>query len=75
MGWTILQLQGIYTYRGSFMDGKPTLEMEKAGIEEGQLMVQLAENIRKEGIAIRDVSVGSTPTAALCSISKRDYRS
>ena len=26
-------------------------------------MVQLAENIRKEGIAIRDVSVGSTPTA------------
>ena len=62
-GMDYLQLQGIYTYRGSFMDGKPTLEMEKAGIEEGQLMVQLAENIRKEGIAIRDVSVGSTPTA------------
>ena len=59
-----MQLQGIYTYRRSSSMENNAREMEKAGIEEGQLMVQLAENIRKEGIAIRDVSVGSTPTAS-----------
>ncbi|MBS4223646.1 alanine racemase [Lederbergia citrea] len=58
-----LKLQGIYTYRGFFMDGVPTLELEKAGIEEGKLMVELAERMRSEGIEVRDISVGSTPTA------------
>lgn len=58
-----LNLTGIYTYRGSFMNGKPTLDRQAAGLEEGQLMVALAEQMRVQGIDIRDVSVGSTPTA------------
>ncbi|MCJ8009206.1 alanine racemase [Lederbergia wuyishanensis] len=58
-----IEFQGIYTYRGFFMNGKPTLELEKAGIEEGKLMVDLAERMRSEGIPVRDISVGSTPTA------------
>ncbi|NOV04484.1 amino acid aldolase [Paenibacillus sp. LMG 31457] len=58
-----LRLTGIYTFRGSLLAGKPTLDVAAAGKEEGTLMVQLAERLRAQGIAIADVSVGSTPTA------------
>jgi D-serine deaminase-like pyridoxal phosphate-dependent protein len=60
-----LELTGIYTYRGGVLkDGSPTLNLKKAGLEEGELMVGLAEQIREQGIDIEDVSLGSTPTAA-----------
>ncbi|SEM68865.1 alanine racemase [Lihuaxuella thermophila] len=58
-----LQLRGIYTFRGAIFQGKPTLDLEKAGLEEGKLMVSLANAMRQAGIGIQDVSVGSTPTA------------
>ena len=58
-----LDLTGIYTYRGAVLGGAKTLELEKAGLEEGQLMVSLADQIRERGIGVDDVSVGSTPTA------------
>jgi D-serine deaminase-like pyridoxal phosphate-dependent protein len=58
-----LDLTGIYTYRGAVLDGSKTLELEKAGLEEGQLMVSLADMLRERGIGVNDVSVGSTPTA------------
>src|SRR3712207_2324477 len=58
-----LDLTGIYTYRGAVLGGSKTMELEKAGLEEGQLMVSLAERMRERGIGVDDVSVGSTPTA------------
>ncbi len=59
-----LALAGIYTYRGYVLkDGSPTLDLEEAGLEEGNLMVALAEEIRARGVEVRDVSLGSTPTA------------
>jgi D-serine deaminase-like pyridoxal phosphate-dependent protein len=58
-----LDLTGIYTYRGAVLGGSKTLELGKAGLEEGQLMVSLAELMRERGIRVDDVSVGSTPTA------------
>ena len=58
-----LKLSGIYTYRGAVLDGAPTLELEKAGDEEGQLMVSLADRMREQGVRVDDVSLGSTPTA------------
>jgi D-serine deaminase-like pyridoxal phosphate-dependent protein len=58
-----LDLTGIYTYRGTVLGGSKTLELEKAGLEEGQLMVSLADMLRERGIRVDDVSVGSTPTA------------
>src|SRR5215203_5197700 len=58
-----LDLTGIYTYRGAVLGGSKTLELEKAGLEEGQLMVSLAGQMRELGIGVDEVSVGSTPTA------------
>ena len=58
-----LDLTGIYTYRGAVLGESKTLELEKAGLEEGQLMVSLADRMRERGLRVEDVSVGSTPTA------------
>ncbi|MCD9025869.1 alanine racemase [Cohnella silvisoli] len=58
-----LNLSGIFTFRGAFMNGAPTLDLRSAGIEEGNLMAELAEKMKAQGIPISDVSVGSTPTA------------
>jgi D-serine deaminase-like pyridoxal phosphate-dependent protein len=58
-----LALTGIYTYRGAVLGGSKTLELAKAGLEEGQLMASLADMLRERGIRMEDVSVGSTPTA------------
>lgn len=59
-----LELAGIYTYRGAVLgDGSPTLDLEQAGHEEGKLMVSVAEWLRDQGQDIRNVSLGSTPTA------------
>ncbi|WP_325176613.1 alanine racemase [Paenibacillus alkalitolerans] len=58
-----LDFRGIYTFRGNVLNGRPTLEVEEAGAEEGRLMVALAERIRAEGVEVKDVSIGSTPTA------------
>jgi D-serine deaminase-like pyridoxal phosphate-dependent protein len=57
-----IDLTGIYTYRGAVLGGSPTLELEKAGFEEGELMVSLAHRMREQGIRVEDVSLGSTPT-------------
>jgi D-serine deaminase-like pyridoxal phosphate-dependent protein len=51
-----LRLAGIFTYRGYRPD------LEAAGREEGEIMVREAERLRAAGLAIDDVSVGSTPT-------------
>ena len=58
-----LDLGGIYTYRGAVLGGSPTLDRKGAGLEEGELMVSLAARMRERGIEVRDVSLGSTPTA------------
>jgi D-serine deaminase-like pyridoxal phosphate-dependent protein len=59
-----LDLSGIYTFRGYVLeDGSPTFDLKRAGLEEGRLMVSLADLMRDRGIGIRDVSLGSTPTA------------
>jgi D-serine deaminase-like pyridoxal phosphate-dependent protein len=62
-GMDNLDLTGIYTYRGAVLGGSKTLELEKAGLEEGQVMVSLADMLREREIRVDDVSVGSTPTA------------
>lgn len=58
-----LKITGIYTYRGSKdRAGKVVKDTFRAGVEEAELMVALAERLREQGLSITDVSVGSTPT-------------
>ncbi|MGG1635033.1 alanine racemase [Paenibacillus sp. NRS-1760] len=58
-----IKLSGIFTYRGAMVSGASTLDLQAAGHEEGRLMVEAAAALRSAGIAIEDVSVGSSPTA------------
>jgi D-serine deaminase-like pyridoxal phosphate-dependent protein len=58
-----IKLSGIFTYRGAMVGGASTLDLQAAGHEEGRLMVDAAASLRNAGIAIQDVSVGSSPTA------------
>lgn len=57
-----LRLTGIYTFRGLVLDGKPTRDNGAAGRQEGRMLAQLAARLRTEGLDIRDVSGGSSPT-------------
>jgi len=54
---------GIYTFRGSVFDGKPTTDTIAAGKQEGAILTGVKRDIEKLGIEVRDVSAGSTPTA------------
>ena len=59
-----LGLTGVYTYRGAVLeDGSPATNLDEAGRLEGESIVSVAEEIRDAGVPIRDVSLGSTPTA------------
>jgi D-serine deaminase-like pyridoxal phosphate-dependent protein len=51
-----LRIAGIFTYRGYRPDP------DAAGRDEGEIMVREAEALRRAGIEVADVSVGSTPT-------------
>jgi len=59
-----LRLTGIFTFRGALLEGAATLDLERAGRDEGEWMVRVASAMRDAGLSIEDVSVGSTPTAA-----------
>lgn len=56
-----LNLTGIYTFRGSILDGRPTADRDAAGSQEGRMMAALARELAPLGV--REVSGGSTPTA------------
>lgn len=61
-----LRVTGIFTFRGALLSGRPTHDLEAAGRQEGELMASLAQRLRERGVEIREVSVGSTPTALPC---------
>ncbi len=57
-----LRLTGIYTFKSLVLHGAPTQDNAAAGKEEAQLMYDAAQAIRAAGVAVQDISVGSTPT-------------
>jgi D-serine deaminase-like pyridoxal phosphate-dependent protein len=58
-----LRLQGIFTHAGhAYAAGSPEA-IAAIGREEGTTLVACAQMLRREGLPIEDVSVGSTPTA------------
>lgn len=58
-----LELDGIFTFRSTLFAGAAGRAIEELGRDEGEGMVELAQRLRADGIAIHAVSVGSTPTA------------
>lgn len=58
-----IEFIGILTHAGQVHAAKTLPEVEAVGKNEGELMVETAEMIRADGIPVREVSVGSTPTA------------
>lgn len=57
-----IELEGITTHRGVFFEGASNLTTEECGLEEGRLMVDLAEKLRARGVAINQVTAGGTLT-------------
>jgi len=57
-----LKLTGIFTFRGLIYDGKPTNYNSAAGRQEGEMLAALAVKLRGQGLDIREVSGGSSPT-------------
>lgn len=58
-----IEFLGIMTHAGHVHKAKSLEEVQTIGREEGEWMVETAELIRADGIDVREVSVGSTPTA------------
>jgi len=61
-----LKLTGIFTYRNLIYRGMPDTDSHKCGVDEGNIMIRLKEQMRENGLLIDDVSVGSTATAIPC---------
>lgn len=61
-----LRLDGIFTYRGAWFAGANGRSANELGIEEAQIMVNMANSLRQTGLDIHSVSVGSTPTGMAC---------
>jgi D-serine deaminase-like pyridoxal phosphate-dependent protein len=57
-----IELEGITTHRGVFFEGADKMTTEECGLEEGRLMVELAEKLRSRGVLIKQVTAGGTLT-------------
>ncbi len=66
-----LKLTGIYTFKGLVYQGQPTTDLEQAAQEEGELMAQVAEELRAAGAPVQEISAGSTPTGAAVAKTKQ----
>lgn len=58
-----LKFDGITSHRSIFFPGHAGRPAEELATEEGAIMVAAADRIRAEGIAVRTVAAGSTPTS------------
>jgi D-serine deaminase-like pyridoxal phosphate-dependent protein len=61
-GASYLQLDGLFTYRGAWFSNANGRSPVELGREEGELLVQVADFVRQNGVSVDSVSVGSTPT-------------
>lgn len=57
-----LELEGVTTHRGVGFEGAATMTPTEAGLDEGRLLVGVAERLRARQIPIREVTAGSTIT-------------
>ena len=57
-----IELEGVTTHRGMFFDGASELAIDEAGRREGELLVDVAEKLRADGIPISEITAGGTMT-------------
>ncbi len=57
-----LEFNGLTTHRGKFGERLLAMSNEDAGHEEGQLLVDIAERLRADGIAVEEITAGGTVT-------------
>ncbi len=62
-----LRLRGLLTHGGQAYNKGSIAEIAEVGQHEGQVLVETADLLRKNGIEVSTVSVGSTPTVNYCS--------
>ncbi len=57
------RLRGLFTHAGhAYAAENPSL-LAQIGLQEGRILAQTADRLRASGLAVEEVSVGSTPTA------------
>lgn len=61
-GMEHLHMTGIYTFKSLILNEQPTEDNEAAGQEEGELLRDIAEELRTIGFEHLEISGGSTPT-------------
>ena len=57
-----ISFEGLTTHRGMFFSGAEAMTREEAGREEGEIVVGVAERLRRRGIPVREVTAGGTIT-------------
>lgn len=60
-----LRLRGVFTHAGHAYLARTPRERDKVARSEGAILSSVAGRLRRAGLPIEEVSVGSTPTAAL----------
>jgi D-serine deaminase-like pyridoxal phosphate-dependent protein len=60
---TNINFRGLITHAGHAYGCSGYEEVQAVGVREGELMVAAAESLRRQGIDVDTVSIGSTPTA------------
>jgi D-serine deaminase-like pyridoxal phosphate-dependent protein len=58
-----LRFRGVFTHSGLGYHAATPEAVAEAGRSEGRTMAEVAETLRRDGLAVDEVSVGSTPTA------------
>jgi D-serine deaminase-like pyridoxal phosphate-dependent protein len=60
-----LQFLGLLTHAGHAYAAKDARDLQRIGQGEADCLIETAEILRKEGIAVQEISVGSTPTVRI----------
>lgn len=55
-----ISFEGLTTHRGMFFPGAEAMTREEAGCEEGEIVVAVAERLRRRGIPVHEVTAGGT---------------
>lgn len=65
-----LELTGILTHGGHAYNALDISEIRQIGIRESEFMLEIVESLAQNGIFLKEVSVGSSPTSKFCSTVK-----